>query len=54
MATAWSELLALLNYPDLALRCRKVAEEVFSHATGTASYAQPYHKLIDGDLSCAD
>lgn len=54
MATAWSELLALLKDPDLALRCRKAAEEVFSLEAGTASYARLYHQLTDGDRLCAD
>jgi len=54
MATAWSELLALLNDPDLTLRCRKAAEEVFSLAAGTAAYARLYHQLTDGDRLCVD
>lgn len=54
MATAWSELLALLKDPDLASRCRKAAEEVFSLEAGTASYARLYHQLTNGDHPCAD
>lgn len=54
MATAWSELLALLNDPDLASRCRKAAEEVFSLEAGTATYARVYYELTDGDHPCAD
>jgi glycosyltransferase involved in cell wall biosynthesis len=54
MATAWSELLALLEDPDLASRCRKAAEEVFSLEAGTASYARLYNELTDGDRPCAD
>ena len=54
MATAWSELLALLNDPDLASRCRKAAEEVFSLEAGTASYARLYDELTDGDHPCVD
>lgn len=46
-ATAWLELLALLKDPDLASRCRKAAEEVFSLAAGTASYARLYLALTD-------
>jgi len=53
MAIAWSELLALLNDPDLASRCRKAAEEVFSLEAGTASYARLYYDLTDGDHPCA-
>lgn len=52
MATAWSDLLALLKDPDLASRCRKAAEEVFSLEAGTASYARLYHQLTDGDRRC--
>jgi len=54
MAAAWSELLALLKDPDLASRCRKAAEDVFSLEAGTASYARLYHHLTDGDRPCAD
>lgn len=54
MATAWSELLALLKDPGLASRCRKAAEEVFSLGAGTASYARLYDELTGGDQSCAD
>lgn len=54
MVTAWAELLALLEDPDLASRCRRAAEEVFSLASGTASYAGLYHQLTDGDRLCAD
>lgn len=53
MATAWSELLALLEDPDLASRCRMAAEEVFSLEAGTASYARLYCELTDGDQTCA-
>lgn len=49
MATAWSELLALLKDPDLASRCRMAAEEVFSLEVGTASYVRLYHHLTDRD-----
>lgn len=54
MAKAWAELLALLTDPDLASRCRKAAEDVFSLGAGTASYARLYHELTDGDRPCAD
>lgn len=54
MATAFSELLTLLKDPDLASRCRKAAEEVFSLETGTASYARLYHQLTNGGRPCAD
>jgi glycosyltransferase involved in cell wall biosynthesis len=52
MAAAWSELLALLEDPDLASRCRKAAEEIFSLEAGTASYARLYYELTDGDQTC--
>lgn len=54
MAKAWAELLVLLQEPDLASRCRKAAEEVFSLETGSASYERLYHQLTDGDRLCAD
>lgn len=54
MQTAWSELLTLLEDPELASRCRKAAEEVFSLKTGTATYARLYHQLTCGDPKCAD
>lgn len=54
MSAAWSELLALLEDPDLASRCRKAAEDVFSLEAGTASYARLYNHLTDGDRPCAD
>lgn len=54
MDAAWTELMDLLDDPDLAFRCRKAAEEVFSLETGTAAYARLYHELTDQDLKCAD
>lgn len=54
MATAWTELLDLLEDPELAARCRKAAEEVFSLEAGTAAYARLYDQLTDGDRRCAD
>lgn len=54
MAAAWTDLMALLKDPDLASRCRKAAEEVFSLEAGTASYARLYHHLTYGDRVCAD
>lgn len=46
MAAAWAELSALLKDPNLASRCRKTAEEVFSLKTGTAAYARLYEELL--------
>lgn len=46
MAAACAELSALLEDPNLASRCRKAAEEVFSLKTGTAAYAHLYDQLL--------
>lgn len=45
MAAAWSELVALLEDPNLALRCRSAAEELFSLEAGTDLYIQLYQEL---------
>ncbi len=47
METAWVELLALLEEPDLAARCRKAAEEVFSLEGGTETFGQLYKQLLE-------
>jgi glycosyltransferase involved in cell wall biosynthesis len=44
------ELLALLQDPDLAQRCRRTAEDLFSLEVGTTAYRQ----LYDGILSQAE
>lgn len=54
MAAAWEELLDLLEDPELASRCRKAAEEVFSLEAGTAAYARLYDQLTEGGCRCAD
>jgi len=54
MTTAWSELLDLLEDPDLELRCRTAAKEVFSLESGTGAYARLYHQLTDRAHLCAD
>ena len=46
MAEAWTELLELLEDPELASRCRNAAEEVFSLESGTASYARLYEQVL--------
>lgn len=46
MAKAWTELLELLEDPELASRCRNAAEEVFSLKSGTASYARLYEQVL--------
>jgi glycosyltransferase involved in cell wall biosynthesis len=49
MATAWSELMALLKDPELSSRCRKAAEEVFSLESGAAAYARLYEQVLGGE-----
>lgn len=46
MEAAWSELEALLTYPDLAARCRRAAEAVFSLSAGTDSYRRLYADIL--------
>lgn len=46
MARAWNDLQALLQDPDLASRCRRAAEEVFSLESGTAAYAALYERVL--------
>jgi hypothetical protein len=46
MEAAWDELQALLQDDDLASRCRRAAEEVFSLASGTAAYAALYADIL--------
>ena len=47
MAAAWGELEKLLADPDLATRCRRAAEAVFSLEAGTAAYSALYAKVLD-------
>lgn len=51
MDAAWIELETLLADPDLALRCRKAAEDVFSLKSGTESYRQLYANILGGNAS---
>ncbi len=46
MGAAWVELQGLLADPDLASRCRRAAEEVFSLEAGTAAYAALYEQVL--------
>jgi len=46
MQVAWDELQMLLADPDLAERCRRVAEDVFSLEAGTLAYAELYRKVL--------
>ncbi|MBM5796703.1 MAG: glycosyltransferase family 4 protein [Cyanobacteria bacterium K_Offshore_0m_m2_072] len=41
-----AELLALLKDPDLASRCRRTAESLFSLESGTAAYRQIYAQIL--------
>lgn len=41
-----AELLALLQDPDLAIRCRRTAEQLFSLESGTAAYRQLYSQIL--------
>lgn len=41
-----AELLALLKDPDLASRCRRTAEQLFSLESGTAAYRQLYAQIL--------
>ena len=40
------ELLALLKDPDLASRCRRTAEQLFSLESGTSVYRQLYGEIL--------
>jgi glycosyltransferase involved in cell wall biosynthesis len=46
MAAAIAELDELMQTPDLAQRCRKAAEEVFSLGAGTAAYKLLYRNIL--------
>lgn len=57
MSAAWDALMRLLEDPDLAARCRRAAEEVFSLKAGTAAYRRLYRDILastEGSLLCAD
>lgn len=51
MEGAWDELQQLLADPDLAGRCRRAAEEVFSLETGTAAYSALYREILSEGVS---
>ncbi|MBC7140427.1 MAG: glycosyltransferase family 4 protein [Defluviimonas sp.] len=53
MEAAFKALQTLMQDPELPLRCRKAAEEVFSLEAGTAAYARLYDRLIEGGRRCA-
>jgi len=46
MAHSWGVLQELLADPNLVLRCRQAAEEVFSLESGTSAYARLYDKVL--------
>ena len=46
MAGCVAELLALLKDPDIASRCRRTAEALFSLDSGTAAYRQLYAQIL--------
>lgn len=46
MKAAWDDLQRLLADPELATRCRKAAEEVFSLESGTAAYSRLYASIL--------
>jgi glycosyltransferase involved in cell wall biosynthesis len=46
MNAAWDELQRLLADPELQLRCRRAAEEVFSLEAGTAAYSALYRQIL--------
>jgi glycosyltransferase involved in cell wall biosynthesis len=47
MNAALDELEQLLNDPDLAVRCRRAAEECFSLEAGTAAYLGIYKQVLN-------
>jgi glycosyltransferase involved in cell wall biosynthesis len=53
MDAAWAELLDLLKDPDLASRCRRTAQDLFSLEAGTQAYMSLYCQLINEQPECA-
>lgn len=51
MEAAWDNLQQLLADPELASRCRRAAEEVFSLESGTAAYARLYSDILASAVS---
>ncbi|MCP9910753.1 glycosyltransferase [Cyanobium sp. BA20m-p-22] len=47
MDACFAELLELLQHPDLANRCRRTAEALFSLESGTTSYRDLYASILD-------
>lgn len=50
MEKAWDDLQCLLSDPDLPIRCRRAAEEVFSLKAGTAAYSRLYAAISERRL----
>jgi len=46
MEAAFDELQRLLSDPELSMRCRRAAEEVFSLDAGTAAYSRIYGSIL--------
>lgn len=53
MQNAWADLQVLLRDPDLAARCRRAAEQIFSLQSGTAAYVRLYADILKDDITCA-
>lgn len=49
MNAAWDELQQLLDDPELAVRCRRAAEAVFSLVAGTSAYSALYRQILDAN-----
>jgi len=46
MEKAYASLVELIKDPELSLRCRKAAEEIFSLESGTHAYDQLYQEIL--------
>lgn len=46
MNAAWDKFEELLKDPELAVRCRRAAEECFSLVAGTAAYLKLYRQIL--------
>jgi glycosyltransferase involved in cell wall biosynthesis len=51
MEQAWDDLQRLLVDRDIALRCRRAAEDVFSLEAGAAAYSALYEKVVKSNCS---
>ena len=48
VSAALVQLDSLMDDPELSVRCRRVAEDVYSLEAGTRKYSEVYHTIIDG------